>query len=83
MLQRMESHIFLDIISKKILAERPGLPIYTIHDSIATTKENEGYISKTMFIVIEKMIGHPPNYKTEYWKSTTEFVRRLKLHKVN
>ena len=53
--------------AKRISKERPTLPIFTIHDSIATTVGNEDYIQKVMQEELTKHIGHPPTLSVEYW----------------
>jgi len=71
-LQRIESYIIIDIICKRIEIERPYLPIFTIHDSIATTAGNEDYIKYLMYDEFTKLIGHKPRLKTEYWTFNKE-----------
>lgn len=67
-LQSVESHLMLNIIAKRISRERPDVPIFTIHDSIATTVGNEAYVQKVMRDELTKHIGHPPSLSVEYWK---------------
>ncbi len=45
-LQRIESEIMIQNVSKRISLEHPTLPIYTIHDSILTTDGNQEYVAK-------------------------------------
>jgi hypothetical protein len=66
-LQTIESHLMLKVIAKRISIERPDLPIFTIHDSIATTVGNEDYVQKVMQEELTKHIGHPPTLSVEYW----------------
>jgi len=44
-LQRIESTVIVERSAKRIAEEHPTLPIFTVHDSIATTKGNEEYIA--------------------------------------
>lgn len=44
-LQRIESELIIQKVCKRISIEKPDLPIFTIHDSIATTVGNEDYVS--------------------------------------
>jgi hypothetical protein len=66
-LQTIESHLMLKVIAKRISKERPSLPIFTIHDSIATTVGNEDYVQKVMQEELTKYIGHSPTLSVEYW----------------
>jgi hypothetical protein len=50
----------LDKICKRISIEKPSLPIFTIHDSIITTRGNESYIQLVMKEELEKGIGKVP-----------------------
>ena len=67
LLQRLESHLMLLVISKRIAKERPTLPIFTIHDSIVTTEGNELYVQQIMKEELEKAIGFAPKFSIEEW----------------
>ena len=69
LLQRIESHLMLNVITKRIAAERKDLPIFTIHDSIVTTDDagNAEYIQRIMEEEFTKAIGFPPKFEIEYW----------------
>lgn len=67
LLQRLESHIFLKVITKKIAKSFPKAPIFTIHDSIVTTAEYVDKVEAIMFKELEKLIGIPPMLKREVW----------------
>lgn len=67
LLQRVESHLILIKVSKRISLERPDLPIFTIHDSIATTVGNQNYVKQVMEDELLKAIGHKPVLKEEAW----------------
>jgi hypothetical protein len=86
LLQRIESHIVLLIITKRIAQERRGLPIFTIHDSIVTTTGNEGYVQNVMAEEMEKAIGIAPQLSIEHWNPEnlrfndgTSFFDRAKI----
>ena len=66
-LQRLESHIMLDLVAKEISRQRPSLPIFTIHDSIVTTVGNEGFVKEIMEKIIMQEIGFVPKLEPEYW----------------
>jgi hypothetical protein len=70
LLQRMESHLVLQKIAKRISRERPELPIFTIHDSVATTIGNEEYVRRVMEEELLAAIGFSPSLKVEPWHLT-------------
>jgi hypothetical protein len=70
LLQRIESHLMLLTIAKRIADERPELPILTIHDSIVTTVGNEQYVQSVLKEELAKAIGGPPQTSIEYWSPT-------------
>ena len=67
LLQRIESHLMLLVVAKRIAKERPALPILTIHDSIVTTVGNEEYVQSVLQEEMAKAIGFPPKLSLEYW----------------
>ncbi len=67
LLQRIESYLILNVICKRISREYPDLPIYTLHDSIATTSGNENKIEVIMREELTKHIGIAPHLKYDYW----------------
>lgn len=66
-LQKIESFLILSVICKRISKETPHIPIFTIHDSIVTTKGNEEYVQSVMKEELEKGIGIAPKFSIEYW----------------
>jgi hypothetical protein len=67
LLQSIESYLIIDVIAKRIARELPNAPIYTIHDSIATTLEYQERVKKIMIEELKSKIGVAPNLKEEYW----------------
>jgi len=67
LLQRIESHLILRAITKRIARERPTLPLFTIHDSVATTAGNEDYIQTIITEEMTKAIGFGPRLRLEHW----------------
>ena len=63
-LQRVESHLFLDEIVVKINKKNPILPIFTIHDSILVPGAIPQYIDNIASDCIERAIGHKPMFKS-------------------
>ncbi len=68
LLQRLESYLMLLVITKRIARERPKLPIFTIHDSIVTTKGNEDYVMQVMKHEMQMAIGIAPTLSIEIWE---------------
>jgi hypothetical protein len=50
-LQRMESHIFIHCVCRRLMDEHPEMPIITIHDCIGTTKE---WVARVESVVMEE-----------------------------
>ncbi len=67
LLQRIESYLILDVICKRISEERPTLPLFTIHDCIATTVGNEQYIADIIKEEMERYVGVAPMVSFDYW----------------
>lgn len=68
LLQRIEAHLILNVITKRIAQERPNLMISSIHDSIITTEGDEKYVESVMQEELTKYIGMTPTLKLDYWK---------------
>lgn len=66
-LQSLESYIVLNIITKKIARRYPNIPLFTIHDSVATTSQYKDVVYKFMEDELTKAVGYPPKLKLEYW----------------
>jgi hypothetical protein len=67
LLQSMEAEIMLDRVARRINRERPELPIFPIHDCLATTVGNEMYVARIMREEFCACIGAPPQLKIEYY----------------
>lgn len=66
-LQRIESTIMIQHVAKRIAQEKPELPIFTIHDSIATIVGNEDYLVSVIQNEIAQLTGLKASLGTEYW----------------
>lgn len=64
-LQRIESHLVIDIICKAISKIHPHIPLFTIHDNIITTKGNELIVEEIMKQEIHKWTGYEPRFGVE------------------
>jgi hypothetical protein len=67
LLQQIESHLVLRVITKRIARENPCIPLFTIHDSIVTTTGNEKYVQGIVIQELEKAIGFAPQLRVERW----------------
>jgi hypothetical protein len=59
--------LVLEVITKKIAQLRPELPLFTIHDSIITTRGSEGVVQEIMLGELERAINLRPQLRIEYW----------------
>lgn len=68
LLQSVESEIILHRCCKRIWDEgEHRVPVFTIHDSIATTEENVEFVKNIMDEELYKAAGVHPNFKEEIW----------------
>lgn len=79
LLQYVESKLFVDIIPQRISKELPEAPIFTIHDSVATTKEYLSRIEKIISEELENAMGHKPTLQIDVWdmKCFDEYLGKL------
>ncbi|MFC0343739.1 hypothetical protein [Epilithonimonas hispanica] len=68
MLQRLESELVLEKTCKIINRLNPNIPLFTIHDSIATTEEHTAFVQDILTKVFAKYIGVSPKLKLERWE---------------
>ncbi len=66
-LMRWESHAVLQCITKRISRDHPDVPLFTIHDGIATTKENVDLVSSIICEELKALTGYSPKLKYEVW----------------
>jgi hypothetical protein len=67
LLQRIESNVMIKNVAKRISEEKPDLPIFTIHDSIATTIGNEDYVSSVIMEEVLRLTSLKVKLGKEYW----------------
>jgi len=86
LLQQIESHLVLQVITKRIARERPTMPLFTIHDSIVTTEGNENYVQEIIIQEMKKAVGFGPGLRIERWtpdnlsfRDGTPFIHNLKV----
>jgi len=62
-LQRTESILFLDIITKQIAEINPEIPLYTIHDAIYTTEKYKDIVCQKIIEILSSTTGIIPLIK--------------------
>lgn len=67
LLQRIESHIILDVVCKELTQKYPTIPLFTVHDSVATTEEYVEIVYEKITEIFTSFIGAPPKLSKEYW----------------
>lgn len=65
LLQRIESFLILEKVSKKISVELPDAPIIPVHDCIMTTREYSDQVANITLMVLKKITGLTPGIKIE------------------
>lgn len=66
-LQSIESNIVINKVTKRINAEKPTLPIFTIHDSVATLQGYEDYVANIITEEVKKLTDLDVKLGYEYW----------------
>jgi len=79
LLQGVESYLIIDVIVKRISIEHPNAPIFTIHDSVATTEEYVVDVEQIMNEGLTKAIGYAPTFAREEWviENMRELINKL------
>ena len=67
-MQRLESILMIEVISRRIAAEKPNLPIFTVHDSIATLHEEVPYVKQVIKEEFKRYLGIVPKLGLEKWE---------------
>ena len=66
-MQRLESILIIEVVAKRIAAEKPNLPFFTVHDSIATIPEEVDYVRRVIKKEFNKYLGIMPKLGEERW----------------
>lgn len=80
LLQRIESEILLRDICKQITLKHPDVPIFTIHDSIATTIDNQAIVLDIMKQRFSERMNSVPIIEPELWNKNYLKTELEKLH---
>ena len=66
-LQKLEAQMLLHRVSKRVYDVNPDIPLFTIHDSIITTKQHASTLKYILEDEYQKLLGFIPQFeKTEY-----------------
>lgn len=65
LLQRIESHVMLTVIAKRLHKSYPKVPLFTVHDSILTTERNAQLVATVMQEELTRCIGYSPTLAIE------------------
>jgi hypothetical protein len=76
LLQCLERRLFLDEIAREITTSFPSAPLFTVHDSIVTTKPFLRDVRDITFRILIDRMGIRPELKVEEWKPES-FVMRF------
>lgn len=68
MLQRFESYLVLHNVCVDIHKNYPDIPIFTIHDSIATTESNSEIVLEIFKKNLQKIMGITPSLNVDIWE---------------
>jgi len=66
-LQSIESDIIINRVTKRISREKPELPIFTIHDSVATIQGYEYYVAGVITEEVKSFTDLDVKLGYEYW----------------
>ena len=68
LLQHYEADCVLDFVTKKVSEKYPDMPLFTIHDSIATTWCWFEYLEREVNVLLTQYSnGIPPLLESEIW----------------
>jgi len=67
-MQRLESILIIEVVARRIAAEKPNLPFFTVHDSIATIPSEVDYVKKVIKEEFDNYLGIVPKLGLEKWE---------------
>lgn len=74
LMQNYEATIFIYTICNRIRAERPDVPIFTIHDSLLTVRDEVEYVESIIMDEFRKL-GIRPTLKREDYNASKQYPR--------
>lgn len=67
LLQSIESYVVLQVIAKRMDKQFPSAPLFTIHDSVATTEKYADRLKRIMEEELTRFTGLPPKLDKQIW----------------
>lgn len=67
LLQNIESTVVIRMATRNIALKHPDMPLFTVHDSIATTEDFASILGPLIASEIESAVGFKPTIKEEPW----------------
>ena len=80
LLQRLECHLVLEVVCKHLHKSLKSIPLFTIHDSIVTTKEHVDVVESMIKDVLTDSVSFPPKLAIEYWQGRDEDVSQMDVN---
>lgn len=75
LLQQLEAWVILERVTKRISRRNPQIPLFTIHDSIVTTKPHVDLVERLLEEELTKLTGISPTLRREEWSpESAEFT---------
>ena len=74
LLQRIESHMILNMITKKFHQTFTNAPLFTIHDCVVTDLEHKEQLAEIINSELTRVIGAPPKVKFDNWTNENVMV---------
>ncbi len=66
-MQNLEASLIVDRITRKLTEQHPDMPLFTIHDSIATTKHYVPIVEQFIKDELQEFFGISPRLSIEHW----------------
>jgi len=76
LLQNIEANFVINTVCRRIMVEMPNAPVFTIHDSVLSTRQFVEPIRKIMFDEFAKLGLVPTLHEVDYGKSTEKALKR-------
>ncbi len=67
LMQNLEAQLVLDRVAKAAAKHAPGMPLFTVHDSIVVPFKEAGWCMELFRNVYKNTIGIIPNLRVEIW----------------
>jgi hypothetical protein len=80
-LQKIEAQMLLHRVAKRVYDVNPDIPLFTIHDSILTTKQHASTLKTILDNEYKQIVGFIPQFeKTEYsddnaWREISKYTK--------